>query len=386
MLRSERWTRFRSCCCTTRASAARARRSARRTSASGRPGPGAQFADEVRALACGLAGAGLQARRAPRDDRRQPAAPLLRRCAPRSASAAIPVPLYQDAVGRRDGVPDPERRDRASRSSRTRSRSTSCSRSAPQCPTLAAHLLRRPARPAPLRAAAADAATSELLERGPRVLDRAHPGFFDARDRARARGRRRRGDVLHLGHDRQAEGRGAHARQRCIDRARSGAPSSTRLGRRRRGARLPAAGVGRAEHLSRYAQWLVAGFTINCPESADTVMTDMREIGPTYYFAPPRVFESLLTQVMIRMEDAGALKRWLFHHFMARRAPRAAPSILDGKPVGAARPAALRARQPARLRPAAQRARHEPHPRRLHRRARRSARTCSASTARSAST
>ena len=62
------------------------------------------------------------------------------------------------------------------------------------------------------------------------------------------------------------------------------------------------------DNLFSYAQWLVAGFTINCPESGDTVMTDLREIGPTYYFAPPRVFENLLTQVMIRMEDASALE------------------------------------------------------------------------------
>ena len=46
-------------------------------------------------------------------------------------------------------------------------------------------------------------------------------------------------------------------------------------------------------------------------------MSDLREIGPTCYFAPPRVFESLLTSVMIRMEDAGALKQKMFHHFMA---------------------------------------------------------------------
>ena len=86
------------------------------------------------------------------------------------------------------------------------------------------------------------------------------------------------------------------------------------------------------DHLFSLAQWMVAGFTINCPESGDTVMTDLREIGPTYYFAPPRVFENLLTQVMIRMEDAGAVKRWLFHHFMAV-ARRCGAEILDGKPV-----------------------------------------------------
>jgi long-chain acyl-CoA synthetase len=76
----------------------------------------------------------------------------------------------------------------------------------------------------------------------------------------------------------------------------------------------------------------VAGFTINCPESGDTVMTDLREIGPTYYFAPPRVFENLLTTVMIRMEDAGALKRNMFHYFMAV-AKRCGSDILDRKPA-----------------------------------------------------
>src|SRR5499427_4168457 len=93
---------------------------------------------------------------------------------------------------------------------------------------------------------------------------------------------------------------------------------------------LPMAWVG--DHLFSFAQWMVAGFTINCPESADTVMTDLREIGPTYYFAPPRIFENLLTQVMIRMEDASAPKRWAFRHFMAV-ARRCGAEILDGKPV-----------------------------------------------------
>jgi len=92
---------------------------------------------------------------------------------------------------------------------------------------------------------------------------------------------------------------------------------------------LPMAWVG--DNLFSYAQALVGGFTINCPESGDTVMTDMREIGPTYYFAPPRVFENLLTQVMIRMEDAGRVKRWLFHAFLGV-ARRCGADILDRRP------------------------------------------------------
>ncbi|MES2538434.1 MAG: AMP-binding protein [Pseudomonadota bacterium] len=95
---------------------------------------------------------------------------------------------------------------------------------------------------------------------------------------------------------------------------------------------LPMAWVG--DNLFSYAQAMVAGFTVNCPESGDTVMTDLREIGPTYYFAPPRVFENMLTSVMIRMEDASAIKRKLFHHYMAV-ARRVGSDILDGKPVSA---------------------------------------------------
>ncbi|HXZ55466.1 MAG TPA: AMP-binding protein [Burkholderiales bacterium] len=91
---------------------------------------------------------------------------------------------------------------------------------------------------------------------------------------------------------------------------------------------LPMAWVG--DFLYSYAQSFVAGFCLNCPESPETVMTDLREIGPTYYFGPPRVYENILTQVMIRIEDAGWLKRRMFHAFMAV-AKRVGMTILDGK-------------------------------------------------------
>jgi long-chain acyl-CoA synthetase len=94
---------------------------------------------------------------------------------------------------------------------------------------------------------------------------------------------------------------------------------------------LPMAWIG--QNIFSYTQWLVCGFTVNCPESAATVTADMREIGPTYYFAPPRVLEALLTQVMIRMEDASYVKRKLFHYFMDV-ARSVGGRLLDGKPVG----------------------------------------------------
>jgi len=94
---------------------------------------------------------------------------------------------------------------------------------------------------------------------------------------------------------------------------------------------LPMAWIG--QNLFSYAQWMVVGFRINCIESGETVITDMREIGPTYYFAPPRVLEALLTQVTIRMEDASWPKRRMFHFFM-ELARRVGSKILDGRPVG----------------------------------------------------
>ena len=93
---------------------------------------------------------------------------------------------------------------------------------------------------------------------------------------------------------------------------------------------LPMAWVG--DFIFSMGQAVRTGFTVNCPESAATMMTDLREIGPTYFFAPPRVFEGQLTNVMIRMEDAGRFKRWLFKHYMGV-AHRVGPSLLDGKPV-----------------------------------------------------
>ena len=86
------------------------------------------------------------------------------------------------------------------------------------------------------------------------------------------------------------------------------------------------------EHIFSYAQAYCAGFCASCPESQATVMLDLRELGPTYFFAPPRIFENLLTQVMIRMEDAGWAKRKLFHYFL-EVAKRVGLAILNKEPV-----------------------------------------------------
>ncbi|MCY0147783.1 AMP-binding protein [Hoeflea sp. G2-23] len=93
---------------------------------------------------------------------------------------------------------------------------------------------------------------------------------------------------------------------------------------------LPLAWVG--DHYLNFAQGYVVGLCMSCPESPETVAQNLREIGPTFYFAPPRVFEGLLTSVMIRMEDASRVKKWLFHHYLAV-AKAYGEKILEGRPV-----------------------------------------------------
>ena len=117
----------------------------------------------------------------------------------------------------------------------------------------------------------------------------------------------------------------------AVDRASAGARFDRLTEREEVLAYLPPAWIG--QNIFSYAQWLVAGYVVNCPESGATVTIDLKEVGPTYYFAPPRVFEGLLTSVMIRMEDAGTLKRKMFHAFMDV-ARRVGPAKMDGKSVG----------------------------------------------------
>ncbi len=169
----------------------------------------------------------------------------------------------------------------------------------------------------------------QLRERG-RAFDTANPGVYDA---AVASGDA--GDVGVILYTSGTTGRpkGVCQTHASFIAAGRGGVETDRLGPGDNiMSYLPMAWVG--DHLFSVAQWLVGGFTLNCPESSATVMNDMREIGPSYYFGPPRTFEGLLTAVSIRMEDAAAPKRWLYAKFMGL-AQRVGADILNGQPVGA---------------------------------------------------
>lgn len=122
-----------------------------------------------------------------------------------------------------------------------------------------------------------------------------------------------------------------HTHNTLLNSARAGAEFDKLTAREEVLAYMPLAWIG--QNIFSYAQWLTCGYVVNCPESASTVTIDLKEIGPTYYFAPPRVFEGLLTTVMIRMEDAGRIKRGMFNFFMGV-AKRIGPQRMDGKSAG----------------------------------------------------
>ena len=122
-----------------------------------------------------------------------------------------------------------------------------------------------------------------------------------------------------------------HTHGTLIDRAQAGAEVDHLTSNEVVLAYLPPAWIG--QNIFSYAQWLVAGYVVNCPESAATVMIDLKEIGPTYYFAPPRVFEGMLTSVSIRMEDASAIKRNIYKYFMDL-AMKVGPKRMEGESIG----------------------------------------------------
>jgi len=283
------------------------------------------LADLVRALAGGLAGAGLKrgehvvviGENRPRLYASMLAAQSL---------GAIPVPLYQDAAAAEFVFPMTnaevrfaivEDQEQVDKMLEVRDR----------CPALERIWFDDPRglrNYSELGLASLDA----LLEAGKQHAA-AHPGFFDAEIDATSAD-----DVAAMfftsgttGHPKGV----VHTHATLIDRAQAGARFDKLTDHEEVLAYLPPAWIG--QNIFSYAQWLACGYVVNCPESASTVMIDLKEIGPTYYFAPPRIFEGLLTTVTIRMEDAGRLKRWLYARCMAL-ARRVGPRLMDGQPVG----------------------------------------------------
>lgn len=281
-------------------------------------------ADEIRALSAGLAALGFK---------RGDALAIIGENRPRlywsitaaQALGGIPVPLYQDAVAQ-ELVFVFQNAEIACAIAEDQEQVDKLLEIQQQCPKLE-HIIYDDARGLRRYRQPGLISFDELQRRG-REFNDAHPRYFDEEiDKGRP------GDIAALFYTSGTTGSpkgvvlthdAMIASGRAYCEFENIGPDEELL------AYLPMAWIG--QNLFSYTQSMVAGFCVSCPESAETVMNDMREIGPTYYFAPPRVLEGLLTSVMIRMEDASYLKRKAFHYFMAL-ARRVGTRILDGRPV-----------------------------------------------------
>jgi long-chain acyl-CoA synthetase len=283
-----------------------------------------EFADEVRALAAGLAAEGL---------RRGAHVALVSDNRPRLYAAmcavqclgGVPVPLYQDAVAEEMVFPI-QNAEIGLAFAEDQEQVDKLLEILPRCPTLQRIYYDDPRglrqyRQPQLRS------YEDLLEAGEKALA-ANPTAVDDEIAQGCAG-----DVagMFFTSGTTAAPKGVvHTHASLLGPARRAAEMENLGERDVILAYLPPAWIG--QNIFSCAQAFVTGYCICCPESPETVMNDMREIGPTYYFAPPRVLEALLTQVSIRMDDASALKRWLYRRFMAV-AGRVGGALLDGKAV-----------------------------------------------------
>jgi len=244
------------------------------------------------------------------------------------ALGAVPVPLYQDAVAGECVFPITntevrfvvvEDQEQVDKMLEIRS----------QCPLLE-HILYDDPRGLRNYDEPGLAGLQEVIAAGA-VFVQQHPEFFkNEAEQARAE------DVAAMFYTSGTTGNPkgvVHTHASLLDRAAAGARFDKLTETEEVLAYLPPAWIG--QNIFSYAQWLACGYVVNCPESTATVTIDLKEIGPTYYFAPPRVFEGLLTNVTIRMEDAGALKRKLYSSFM-EHAKKVGPALMDGKSIGTA--------------------------------------------------
>lgn len=239
---------------------------------------------------------------------------------------AVPIPLYQDAVGGECVFPINNAEVRFA-FAEDQEQVDKLLEIRGQCPLLQGIYYDDP-RGLRKYSESGLAPLDELIASG-RAFARQHPAFFRGEvEKARPE------DVAAMFFTSGTTGNPkgvVHTHRSLLDRARAGADFDQLTHREEVLAYLPPAWIG--QNIFSYAQWLACGYVVNCPESASTVSIDLKEIGPTYYFAPPRIFEGLLTSVTIRMEDAGWIKRKMYGYFMGV-ARRVGPALKEHKPVG----------------------------------------------------
>ncbi len=267
-----------------------------------------EYLEHVRAIALGLVGQGF--RRGDRlailsDNRPQVYAAMVAA----QAAGGVPVPIYQDAIGREVQyvIDHSEARFVVAEDQEQVDKVLELKADLPRVERLIYD------DPKGLRHYPRSALTSvETLERSGQVLAQERPGLFE--------------EMVN-------EGKPEDVALICYTSGTTGLPKGAMLThinlvaaasaieaveRFRPGdqvmAYLPPAWIG--DTIFSLSGALVLGLVVNCPESPATVQESVREIGPQLLFSPPRIWENLVSMVLVKIEDASWLKRWLYRRLM----------------------------------------------------------------------
>lgn len=98
---------------------------------------------------------------------------------------------------------------------------------------------------------------------------------------------------------------------------------------------LPFAWIG--EQMNSFGVAMATGITINFPESVETSMEDLKEIGPHFMFGAPRIYETIRSQIWLKIDESYWLNRKIYDKFI-KIGERAARYRMSGEPM----PASLR--------------------------------------------
>ncbi len=96
---------------------------------------------------------------------------------------------------------------------------------------------------------------------------------------------------------------------------------------------LPFAWIG--EQMNSFGVAMATGITINFPESVETAMEDLKEIGPHFMFGAPRIYENIRSQIWLKIDESYRLNRFFYEYFI-KVGERAARYRMSGKkmPLG----------------------------------------------------
>ena len=77
---------------------------------------------------------------------------------------------------------------------------------------------------------------------------------------------------------------------------------------------LPFAWIG--EQMNSFGVAMATGICINFPESVETAMADLKEIGPHFMFGAPRIYETIRSEIWLKIDQSYWLNKLVYNYFI----------------------------------------------------------------------